>query len=87
MSLLRDAVALCALALGMLLVVFGGTLPRLSFDQPATVARMLPHGALLTFPDGAFTVVPRSVLGPLAREGAVVQAAPAGGAWPAERTW
>ena len=84
---LRDALAWAALGAGLLLVACGGQLPRISLEGPATVARVMPHGALLTFPDGAFIVVPLRAVGPFARAGAVVDATKLRGALPADTSW
>ena len=61
---MRALVACIALAIGFLLVGAGvgaAPAPRLA-SEPARLTRLLPHAALLSFRDGAFTVVPRSAL-------------------------
>lgn len=84
---LRDALCWLALGAGILLVALGGRLQPISPEGQATVARVMPHAALLSFSDGAFTVVPLRSIGTFAREGAVVDAARLHGAWPADASW
>ena len=61
---MKQILATVALGLAVLFVLTGICTagPSRLGTEPSTVDRLLPHAALLGYPDGAFAVVPRSVL-------------------------